>query len=89
MTPLTALTAAFTTETNSFDGKPLRDSRRSTLQVGFGFKPLVLAETEEFVAIATEEVALRQALGRSFVAREPTPGTMRIWNTPAAVSAVQ
>jgi glutamate synthase domain-containing protein 1 len=45
----------------------------------FGFKPLVLAETEEFVALATEEIALRQALGRDFVAREPAPGTMRVW----------
>jgi glutamate synthase domain-containing protein 1 len=45
----------------------------------FGFKPLMLAETEDFVALATEEVALRQALGRDFVAREPAPGTMRVW----------
>src|SRR5581483_8859008 len=28
----------------------------------FGFKPLVVAETDVFVAIATEEVALRRAL---------------------------
>jgi glutamate synthase domain-containing protein 1 len=45
----------------------------------FGFKPLVVAETEEFVAIATEEIALRQALGHDFAAREPAPGTMRVW----------
>jgi glutamate synthase domain-containing protein 1 len=45
----------------------------------FGFKPLVMAETEEFVAIATEEIALRQALGTDFVAREPSPGTMAVW----------
>ena len=50
----------------------------------FGFKPLVLAETEDFVALATEEVALRQALGGDFVAREPAPGTMRIWSATAA-----
>jgi glutamate synthase domain-containing protein 1 len=52
----------------------------------FGFKPLVVAETAEFVAIATEEMALRQALGHDFVAREPAPGTMRVW-TVAGVSA--
>ncbi len=46
----------------------------------FGFKPLILAETEEFVALATEEVALRKALGRDFVAREPAPGTMGVWS---------
>jgi glutamate synthase domain-containing protein 1 len=45
----------------------------------YGFKPLMIAETDEFVAIATEEIALRQALGRDFVVREPAPGTMRVW----------
>jgi glutamine phosphoribosylpyrophosphate amidotransferase len=45
----------------------------------FGFKPLVLAETDDFVALATEEVALRQALGNDFAAREPAPGTVRVW----------
>jgi glutamine phosphoribosylpyrophosphate amidotransferase len=50
---------------------------------GFGFKPLVVAETDDFVAIATEEVALRRALGTDFVAREPAPGTMRVWSVAA------
>jgi glutamate synthase domain-containing protein 1 len=54
----------------------------------FGFKPLVVAETDAFVAIATEEVALRQALGRDFVAREPAPGTMAVWSVPAAHGAL-
>jgi glutamate synthase domain-containing protein 1 len=45
----------------------------------FGFKPLMVAETDDFVAIATEEIALRQALGRDFVAREPAPGSLGIW----------
>jgi glutamine phosphoribosylpyrophosphate amidotransferase len=45
----------------------------------FGFKPLIVAETDDFVAIATEEIALRQALGTQFVAREPAPGMMRVW----------
>jgi glutamate synthase domain-containing protein 1 len=53
----------------------------------FGFKPLMVAETEDFVAIATEEIALRQALGPQFVAREPAPGTLAFWPVPAAVSA--
>jgi glutamate synthase domain-containing protein 1/glutamate synthase domain-containing protein 3 len=39
----------------------------------FGFKPLVLAETNEFVAVATEEVALRRALVGDFHASEPPP----------------
>ena len=49
----------------------------------FGYKPLVIAETQEFVAIATEEIALRRALGRDFVAREPAPGTLMTWSVPA------
>jgi glutamate synthase domain-containing protein 1 len=53
----------------------------------FGFKPLIVAETDDFVAIATEEIALRQTLGRDFVAREPAPGTMAVWGTSMAVSA--
>jgi glutamate synthase domain-containing protein 1 len=52
----------------------------------FGFKPLMLAETDDFVAIATEEVALRQALGHGFEAREPAPGTMKVWNVPQGVA---
>jgi glutamate synthase domain-containing protein 1 len=45
----------------------------------FGFKPLMVAETDEFVAIATEEIALRQTLGSDFATREPAPGMMQIW----------
>jgi glutamate synthase domain-containing protein 1 len=41
----------------------------------YGFKPLVLAETEEFVAVATEEIALRRALPGAYAAVEPTPGS--------------
>jgi glutamate synthase domain-containing protein 1 len=51
----------------------------------FGFKPLMVAETDDFVAIATEELALRQALGRDFRAREPAPGKMHVWSIPATV----
>jgi glutamate synthase domain-containing protein 1 len=46
----------------------------------YGFKPLMVAETDAFVAIATEEISLRQALGHDFVAREPAPGSMMIWS---------
>jgi glutamate synthase domain-containing protein 1 len=54
----------------------------------FGFKPLVVAETDDWVGIATEEIALRRALGRDFVAREPAPGTMHVWPVPAAQCAL-
>jgi glutamate synthase domain-containing protein 1 len=51
----------------------------------FGYKPLIVAENEDFVAIATEEIALRCALGRDFVAREPAPRKMQIWSLPVAL----
>jgi glutamate synthase domain-containing protein 1 len=54
----------------------------------FGYKPLIVAETDEFVAIATEEIALRRAIGRDFVAREPAPGTMQVWSVPTHQSAL-
>ena len=41
----------------------------------FGFKPLVLAETDDFVAVATEEIALRRALPGDYSAVEPPPGS--------------
>jgi glutamate synthase domain-containing protein 1 len=46
----------------------------------YGFKPLMVAETDQFVAIATEEIALRQTLGEDFVVYEPSPGTISFWS---------
>jgi methylamine---glutamate N-methyltransferase subunit A len=40
----------------------------------FGFKPLMLAETDQFVAVATEEIALRRAIPGDYRAVEPPPG---------------
>jgi methylamine---glutamate N-methyltransferase subunit A len=40
----------------------------------FGFKPLMLAETDEFTAVATEEIALRRALPGSYKVIEPPTG---------------
>jgi glutamine phosphoribosylpyrophosphate amidotransferase len=41
----------------------------------FGFKPLMLVETDDFVAVATEEIALRSALPGDYRAVEPPPGS--------------
>jgi glutamate synthase domain-containing protein 1 len=54
----------------------------------YGFKPLMLAETDDFVALATEEIALRRALGRDFTAHEPAPGTMRLWSINPEIAPV-
>ena len=55
----------------------------------FGLKPLVVAETDDFVAIATEEIALRRVLTGTFQAVEPPPDTMQVWQVarPAEVEA--
>jgi glutamate synthase domain-containing protein 1 len=45
----------------------------------FGLKPLVVMETDEFVAVATEEVALRQPFGETPITWEPPPGLVRTW----------
>jgi glutamate synthase domain-containing protein 1 len=46
----------------------------------FSLKPLVMAETPGWVAIATEELALRRALGNGFEAREPAARAMQVWH---------
>lgn len=49
----------------------------------FGFKPLVLAETDAFVAVATEEIALRRALPGPYRVAEPPIGTALFYAFPA------
>jgi glutamate synthase domain-containing protein 1 len=45
----------------------------------FALKPLVVAETDRFVAIATEEIAMRSALTGDYEAREPGAREVRVW----------
>jgi glutamine phosphoribosylpyrophosphate amidotransferase len=51
----------------------------------FGFKPLVMMESDDFVAVATEEQALRRALPGSYRAFEPPPGSALFFPLPAPV----
>src|SRR5205085_2928609 len=44
-----------------------------------GFKPLMLVETDDFVAVATEEIALRRALPLDYRVVEPPPATARFY----------
>jgi glutamine phosphoribosylpyrophosphate amidotransferase len=53
----------------------------------FGFKPLMLAETEAFWAVATEEVALRAALPGDFRVAEPPPGVATFYPLSQPVPA--
>jgi glutamate synthase domain-containing protein 1 len=45
----------------------------------FAFKPLLYAEAEGFVGVATEEIALRAAIGGEYEAREAQAGEVRVW----------
>ena len=45
----------------------------------FALKPLVTVETDDYVAIANEEVAIRAALGTAGVAHEPSGHVFRLW----------
>lgn len=45
----------------------------------FSLKPLVFAETDSFVAVATEEIAIRGAIPGDFSVSEAQAGEMRVW----------
>lgn len=45
----------------------------------FALKPLITVETDDYVAIANEEIAIRTALGSAGVAHEPSGHVSRVW----------
>ena len=45
----------------------------------FALKPLVMTETDDFAAVATEEIALRSALAGSYPVREAQVKEVRVW----------
>ena len=47
----------------------------------FSLKPLVFAETDDFVAVATEEISIRGAIPGDFSVSEAQAGEMRVWQT--------
>jgi glutamate synthase domain-containing protein 1 len=56
----------------------------------FALKPLITVETPDHIAIANEEMAIRQALGPAGVAHEPSGHVFRVWQrspTPVAAAA--
>jgi glutamate synthase domain-containing protein 1 len=54
----------------------------------FAMKPLLIVETDTYVALANEEIAIRHALGNAGTAHEPSGNVYRLWRRPAAVAAV-
>ncbi len=45
----------------------------------FALKPLITVETDDYVAVANEEMAIRAALGPAGVAHEPSGHVFRLW----------
>jgi methylamine---glutamate N-methyltransferase subunit A len=45
----------------------------------FALKPLVMTETEQFVAVATEEIAIRSAIPGKYAVREAQVKEVRVW----------
>ena len=45
----------------------------------FAHKPLLFGETDEFVAVATEEVAFRAVFSREFRVREAGAREVKVW----------
>lgn len=45
----------------------------------FALKPLVMTETSEFVAVATEEIAIRSAIAGTYSVREAQVKEVRVW----------
>jgi glutamate synthase domain-containing protein 1 len=45
----------------------------------FALKPLVMTETEQFVAVATEEIAIRSAIAGAYSVREAQVKEVRVW----------
>jgi methylamine---glutamate N-methyltransferase subunit A len=45
-----------------------------------GAKPLVLYEDDDLVALASEEIAIRQVLDREIETHDPYEGEVRVWS---------
>ena len=54
-----------------------------------GAKPLVLYEDDELVALASEEIAIRQVLDREIETHDPYEGEVRVWSSVSAESTAR
>lgn len=54
----------------------------------FALKPLITVETDDYIAIANEEIAIRAALGPAGVAHEPSGHVFKLWRRPELVAPV-
>jgi glutamate synthase domain-containing protein 1 len=63
----------------SFSCLVATDSAIGFVKDTFSFKPLVFAETDDFVAVATEEIAIRGAIKGEFTVREAQAREVQLW----------
>lgn len=54
----------------------------------FALKPLITVETDNYIAVANEEIAIRAALGSAGVAHEPSGHVFRLWRRSALAAPV-
>lgn len=75
----TALKSTIREFDGSFSCLAATDRALGFVKDPFSLKPLVLAETDGFVAVATEEIAIRGAIPGDFTVTEAQAGDMRVW----------
>jgi methylamine---glutamate N-methyltransferase subunit A len=75
----TALSSMITELDGSFSCLAATDKAFGFVKDPFSFKPLLFAETDDFVAVATEEVALRSSIPGNYAAREAQAREVRVW----------
>lgn len=63
----------------SFSCLAATDSEFGFVRDSFALKPLTFAESDSFVAIATEEIAIRSALEGKYEVREAQAKEVRVW----------
>ncbi len=76
-----ALQSMITELDGSFSCLAATDKAFGFVKDPFSFKPLLFAETDQFVAVATEEVALRGAIPGNYSAREAQAREVKVWQT--------
>lgn len=78
-TLLEALTRMLTDLDGSFSCLAATESELGFVRDPFALKPLCFTETDGFVAIATEEIAIRAALDGEYQVREAPEKKVRVW----------
>jgi methylamine---glutamate N-methyltransferase subunit A len=63
----------------SFSCLAATDTALGFVKDRFSFKPLVFGETDDFVVVATEEIAVRSVLPGDFAVREAQAREVRVW----------